>query len=267
VLLPLLSQSLEEYIEEEAIKSLAGAESDFPSKLKSPESIFEFKNDVVELAQIRWEQKKKFAKQKLKFAPFKQVLHESFLEALGYRRNRSPMLRIAQLYPWQEWSTKVVSASDLYHSETGWKTKGQRPANHPKVRLKQYAKLWKVNPDWISQTEDTKIPQRKNNVYLNRETLGLHALRKIWKEEILVQSFGARKIDTLWIDVCLPILSVFHGKDYFDAWYYWPPGDFPLFLRSFVKEAEVAGNCRKNPFSNGVLQAALGYCIKKQIIN
>ncbi len=58
VLLPLLSQSLEEYMEEAAIKSLAKAESDLPAKLKSPESIFEFKNDVLELAQIRWEQKR-----------------------------------------------------------------------------------------------------------------------------------------------------------------------------------------------------------------
>ena len=267
VLLPLLSQSLEEYMEEAAIKSLAKAESDLPAKLKSPESIFEFKNDVWELAQIRWEQKKKFAKQKLNSSPFKQALHESFLEALGYRRNRSPMLRIAQLHPWQEWNSKAMSGSDLFHTEKEWKTNGQRPANHPKLRLKQYAKLWRSNPNWITQVENTKIPKSKKNLQLNRETLGIHALRKIWKEEILVQSFGGGKIDTLWIDVCLPILSVIHGKDYFDVWYYWPPGDFPLFLRSFVKEAEVAGNCRENPFSNGVLQGALGYCIKKQLIN
>ena len=267
VLIPLLSQSLEEHMEEAAIKSLARRKPDLPAKLKSPESIFEFKKDVQELAQLRWEQKKKFAKKKLMSAPFKQVLHESFLEALGYRRNRSIMHRIAQAHPWQEWNSKVVSASDLFHSETGWKTKGQRPANHPKIRLKQYAKLWEVNPDWIPQIENIKIPQRRKNEQLNRETLGLHALRKVWKEEILAQTFGGGKIDTLWIDVCLPILSAFHGKDYFDAWYYWSPGDFPLFLRSFVKEAGIAGNCRENPFSNGVLQGALGYCIKKQLIN
>ena len=267
VLLPLLSQSLEEHMEEAAIKSLASGVSDLPLKLVSPESMFEFKKDVQKLAQARWEQKKKFAKKKLKTAPFKQVFHESFLEALGYRRNRSPMLRIAQFHPWQEWSNKVVSASDLFDSETEWKTKGQRPANHPKVRLEQYAKLWEMNPEWISQVENTKIPKNKKSLQLNRETLGIHALRKVWKEEILAQTFGGGKIDTLWIDVCLPILSAFHGKDYFDTWYYWPPGDFPVFLRSFVKKTGIAGNSLKTPFSNGVLQGALGYCIKKQLIN
>ena len=60
---------------------------------------------------------------------------------------------------------KVVSASDLFDSETEWKTKGQRPANHPKVRLEQYAKLWEMNPEWISQVENTKIPKSKKKLH------------------------------------------------------------------------------------------------------
>jgi hypothetical protein len=77
--------------------------------------------------------------------------------------------------------------------------------------------------------------------------------------------WGGTRINTLWVDACLPLLSEINQVDYFETWFFWYAGDFPRILLKISKDAKIAGHSPKEPFSNGSLQGVLGYCIKNQI--
>lgn len=267
VLLPRLAQSLEELLEKQVIESLAGYDSLLPPRFQPSQVLREIKEKNHLLAQKRWVQKKKFARKRLlSVSDPKQACHECFLEVLGYKRNRSQMARLSQLFPINEWSRHNVEPREAFDSIHDWKLRGIRPANHPQLRLEQYQQLWKKNPLWCESLLETNLQESENAKSTNRKGLKLSNLNQKWKQEILSGVWGGTRVHTLWIDACLPILAEIHQRDYFATWFHWYAGDFPRTLNVIAREAKIAGHCSKIPFSNGSLQGILGYCIENQIL-
>ena len=90
-------------------------------------------------------------------------------------------------------------------------------------------------------------------------------MNKKWKSA-LNNTIGGTRVNTLWVDACLPLLSEINNKDYFTTWYYWYPGDMPQLLKNLAQKAAVSGHEKKNPYSNGSLQGIFGYCIKNNFL-
>ncbi len=267
VLLPLLAQSMEELLEAHVIESLAGYDSILPSGFQSPDILNEIREKNHLLAQQRWKQKKKFARKRLSTVRDpKQALNECFLEVLGYKRNRSQMAKIAQLFPMNEWIRNRVEPKQAFDSIHDWKLRGLRPANHPYLRLEQYQELCQKNPQWCDSLLGMKIHNSKNADGTNRKKLELSKLNREWKQNILAGVWGGTRVHSLWVDACLPLLAEIHQQDYFATWFHWYAGDFPRSLNKVAREAKIAGHCKQIPFSNGSLQGILGYCIENQIL-
>ena len=264
-LLQHLTQSLEELLEAQAIESLAGYQSNLPINLQAPGILSEMKAQNYQSAQDRWLQKKSFARTRLANGKHEQVFHQCFLEVLGYKRNRIPMNQLAQAFPTAYWKTANRNATKAFESTPNWKMKGLRPANHPHIRLQQYAQLWEKNPQWIQSLLQLNIPVPQNEEQSDRKILQLSKLNKEWKNKALAGVWGGTRINTLWVDACLPLLSEINQVDYFETWFFWYAGDFPRILLEITKDAKIAGHSPKEPFSNGSLQGVLGYCIKNQI--
>ena len=266
VLLPKLRHSLEEHLEKQALERLSAYESKKTSSFSSLIDHEQVRQKNYLLAKARWVQKKKFAQTRLLKNNQEEVFHETFLEVLGYRRNREPMARISKVYPTHHWRSEKLDSAKIFQSEKDWKLQGLRPANHPQKRLAQYCNLWKANPDWIEDALKMSIPTSTNFEKSNRKNLGLKKLKRVWQEEVLAGGWGGTRVDTLWIDACLPLLSEINQRDYFATWFHWFAGDFPKFLKEITKCAEIAGHTPNKPFSNGVLQGVLGYCIEERIL-
>ena len=267
VLLPRLAQSLEEILEKQVIESLAGYDSVLPPSFQSSQVLHEIREKNHSLAQKRWVQKKNFARKRLlSVSDPKQALHECFLEVLGYKRNRSQMARVSQLFPINEWSSNKVEPREALDSIHNWKMRGIRPANHPQLRLQQYHQLWEKNPLWCESLLAMNIKDSENAKITNRKRLKLSNLNREWKEEILRGVWAGTRVNTLWIDACLPILAEIHQRDYFATWFHWYAGDFPRSLYEIARKAKIAGHSYKIPFSNGSLQGILGYCIENHIL-
>jgi len=97
--------------------------------------------------------------------------------------------------------------------------KGLRPANHPHIRLQQYAQLWEKNPQWIQSLLQLNIPVPQNEEQSDRKILQLSKLNKEWKNKALAGVWGGTRINTLWVDACLPLLSEINQVDYFETWF------------------------------------------------
>ena len=266
VLLPKLRQSLEEYLESQALERLSDYESKKPVSFSSLIDLNLVKQKNYELAKARWLQKKKYAQNRLLKGNNEEVFHQSFLEVLGYRRNRETMARIGQLYPIDQWKNEKLDPEKIFQSEKNWKLQGLRPANHPLKRLLQYGNLWKTNPNWIEDAFKINLPISTNFQKSNRKNLGLKKLKNDWQKGVLANGWGGSRVDTLWVDACLPLLSEINQRDYFAIWFHWFAGDFPRSLKEISKAAEIGGHTPNKPFSNGVLQGVLGHCIEKRIL-
>ena len=203
-LLQYLTQSLEELLEAQAIESLAGYKSNLPGNLLTSGILSEIKAQNYYSARDRWLQKKSFAPKRLAHSNHIEVFHQCFLEVLGYKRNRAPMNQLAQAFPTAYWSSQKRNSTQAFQSICNWKMKGLRPANHPHIRLKQYAQLWQKNPQWIESLQKLNIPVPQNEGHCDRKSLELSKLNKKWKNNLLCGVFGGTRINTLWIDACLP---------------------------------------------------------------
>ena len=153
----------------------------------------------------RWESKIGFAQVRLAKQGWTNACHQWFLEVLGYRRNRSPMVRIAQAFPIEYWQRSKTDPQEVYFSQEDWRLRGCRPANHPQKRIMQYANLWRVNPDWMNDLEKMSA-QLKIDCF--QDTINRKSLLKIvrfWRSSVLGDVFAEGKANTLWIDCVLPL--------------------------------------------------------------
>ena len=259
VLLPYLFKSLEEYAEEDALEKLAGISPQSTIPDHFPQNLEECKD----WARKRWIQKCKHAENRLNSANWENACHQWFLEVLGYRRNRTPMARIAQLFPVKVWRAGL-NEEEVYTSQKDWKLRGCRPANHPMKRLQQYGQLSKTFSGWMISmqkmdfSEDCSIEALP---LISRKTLQLKKLEDVWAQNILGGIFGGTRQHTLMVDACLPLWSVYHGKSIFETWYQWSSGDIPAVFRKWCQQGNLIN--RTQPFCNGRAQAILWGSMKR----
>jgi len=253
VLLPYLFKSVEEYAEEDALEKLVG----ISPQSTIPEHFPKNWEESKDWARIRWIQKCKHAENRLNSASWENACHQWFLEVLGYRRNRTPMARIAQLFPIKAWQ-EPMNEKDVYDTQKDWKIRGCRPANYPQKRLQQYAQLVRKQPKWTSFLQKMNLRDDSfinTKTPINRLSLQLKKKEDEWAQNILVGVFGGTRLHTLMTDACLPLWSVYHDKNIFETWFYWSAGDMPAIFRKWSQQANLSN--RSQPSCNGLAQAIL----------
>ncbi|MGE9297052.1 MAG: DUF2851 family protein [Puniceicoccales bacterium] len=258
-LLPLLYRDLESYACEDALLALERRDHldllEFYLSL-TPKAR---RAELRELGQTRYQQKCTYARQRLERLGWANACHQALLEVMGYRRNRVPMNILSERHPIGDMGN--YSPAELFDEvQDQWKLAGLRPANHPRTRLGQYRSLLDANVDWPDAldrwagkwVEKVEAGKSTNKV---RRNFSFTPLRKELVENVLAGAVSGPRLDTLVVDVFLPLLAVKRGKDLFGAWHHWFTGDAPDALIQFLRESNVTDSTQ--PRCNGLLQGAL----------
>jgi len=266
VVLPLLYESLEEYAERDAIQNLSGVHSEEILADWLEINLDERRARLFEHGRARWAKKLAHAKKRLSGEDWSEACHQFALEILGYRRNRAPMSAISLSHTLSELSVSHMNAETLFcEREEEWKLAGLRPANHPKNRLAQYLDLVKANPDWPTHLLECSFVLEHTGSF-DRKSLMISGMRKHLGTDILAGKIGGSRLDTLVVDGFLPLLAAKQNIDLFAYWFHWYAGDFPTKLKTFLGSAQIAGPGTGEPYSNGLMQGALGYFLQRNLV-
>lgn len=257
VLLPYLDRDLESHAMDDALLALERRDHldllEFYLSLTPKARVAELQDHAFE----RWRQKRHYAKKRLDRLGWRLAAHQAMLEVLGYRRNRAPMITLAERFGPD--AMVQMTAEDLFAAVDGWKLAGLRPANHPRRRLEQYHALIRAQPDWPDALKTWSAltfpidPDELSGVV--RRQAGFNQLRDELADQILAGALSGSRLDTLVVDAFLPLLSVENDADYFGLWRHWFVGDAPDALIQFLREAGVTSG--RQPRCNGLLQGAL----------
>ncbi len=265
-LLPVLHESLEEFAERDAIRSLSGAHSEEILSDWLEIAVNERRVRLLEHGRERWKKKLTHAQKRLSGEDWSEACHQFALEILGYRRNRAPMSAISLSHTLSELSGSQMNAETLFHEREGeWKLAGLRPANHPKARLVQYLDLVEARPTWSARLLTISC-DASGGESVTRKSLGISRLRDRIATDVLSEKIGGSRLDTLVVDGFLPLLAAKKNTDLFPYWFNWYAGDLPTKLKTFLLMAEMAGPGTGEAFSNGLLQGALGYFLQKNLV-
>ena len=195
-----------------------------------------------------------YAKARLSVQDFKDACHQWFLEILGYPRNRPAMARIAHLFPWNYWQSGKIDLKKAWETGGNWKMLGTRPANHPKVRLKQYLQLWHSNPSWM---DDLLCFTKAKSMVVSSDLWLVRQFVKAWRNDILRGVFAQGKANTLWIDMAWPICCAFHQHNGETLWHNWPAGDGPRLYRHMARKAGWTDGTARHPLINAYVQCII----------
>lgn len=257
VLLPLLRRGLEEYAADEAVERLAGRPETriLDALLRCvPE---ERAARVVAAGRARWEEKVAWARLRLGRLGWSAACHHAALQALGARANRAAMLRVAAEWPLSEWSAHPDIATRVWLSGASgprWTLQGVRPANHPRLRLEQYAawvarvpawpeRLWEFPwPEAMAQTEDVVAVRRR---------IRLAGLRADVSGAVGGGAVRSGRFDSLVCDAWLPLLAA-RGRDVAGLWFHWLPGELAATVRPAL--ASFPGERVFSPLCQGTAQ-------------
>lgn len=277
-LLPLLERDLEAYAEEAAVEELAGRPY---SQLRAALANTPHEALAVEVerhSSRRWVNKVALARRRVESLGWEAACHQSALEVLGYRRNRAPMLAVAERWPIDAWREGGVSVDIAIQSqEETWMRAGVRPANQPRIRLGQYAEWVKARPDWPRQLAElgeklgASIPSDTGSARFGLKERRRQAELGVWRKrlarELVADAVGGTRLDTLVCDAWLPLLAARFGAEeepmrggFPEKWWRdWVPGDAPAELLRLAREFGVGGLRDGEPLSQGNLQGLLGW--------
>lgn len=261
-LIHLLWYDLEEYATEDSIISSTGVDqTPFVEELLG----FPLKTRVEilkERARERWKLKKHFAKLRVEQLGWTKACHMSALEAMGYGRNRVPMLLVASRYSIEAFHQDEVELEELWQAGEGkWRLRGTRPANHPRLRLSQYLAWAKYRPCWPERLVDlakelpTDFSGDEDGKTFRRYSR-MTALRKRLSDFVMADQLSGSKLNTLFCDALLPLLAARLDGDYFPLWFHWYAGNAPDSSAADLKTLEVAGR-GVGPTANGWIQGVL----------
>jgi len=265
-LMPLLNRDLESYAMDEALLELE-QQDELEWVAQFIERPLEGRLEILQAkAQQRWQQKLRYAQQRLQANGWDGACHAYALEVLGYARNRAPMLRLAAKYPLARWASADVSAEERFSEEAAhWKLNGLRPANHPRRRLAQYVEVVQQQPQWPSRLSaclkrfpcaDAKMP---TTVF--RKTVGLPQLRGSLGESVFSGAFAQTRLNTLIVDAILPLATAAGLLDGQAYWVHWSLGDSPPAFTRFLKHAGITN--RLNRQCNGWHQGAIALFLER----
>ena len=267
-LLPLLHHDLEQFAADEAVAALANRPASRIHDELAPLAAGELAALLRRHAAQRWGQKVQFARMRVQRLGWNEACHQAALEILGYRFNRVPMLRIAAAWTLAGWGRGLVDVEACLAAETGrWSLQGVRPANQPRVRLRQYAAWTRERPDWPAKlaamgpvwpvsavTDLTGMVRRQHR---------LGALRQRIAAELGAGMVGGTRLDTLICDGFLPLLATVSDRDLSGAWFHWYPGDLPPLVHRALRNLGAIGG-QAGPSGHGVGQGLLGWLIERE---
>jgi len=144
---------------------------------------------------------------------------------------------------------------------------GIRPANHPRLRLRQYAALNRGRPEWPALWK-TVAPaflhaESRQKTALMRKRLKIHSLRESWREDILGGAMAGTRLENLFCDGLLPLLATQNPVDLHELWFHWFIGDVPAVWRIALRELDVFAG-REQPACHGWTQGLLGWLIERE---
>jgi hypothetical protein len=271
VLLPFLEEDLESILARYMLENSFDPEGTREKWIKE----FLGKNDpleqhrlLVDKARIRWQQKLRYARQRLAREEWRQACHQYMLEGLGYRRNRIPMYELSLEYPLKR-RENLWQAEDLFQKKREqWKLRGCRPSNHPMKRLQSYQRIVERDSNWpevllfnalicFGSVGCKTIHMDRSQMKKLRSALKLREFLKSIREEVFANEIGETRIHTLVCDVFLPLIAVNTSMDLFPFWYLWQAGDYPDQLKRIILESrlkKIKGSVQCNGWLQGLLQ-------------
>jgi hypothetical protein len=274
VLLPLLHRDLEDYAADDVVESLAERlTTRAPAELAGMAAV-EFERLLRDCAEMRWRQKVHFAGLRLARLGWEGACHYAALEILGYRFNRTPMLRIAARWPLPAWRTDGGPDAEAWTAEEGrWSLQGVRPANHPRWRLRQYAAWARGQPDWPARLETLAraLPLAGGDEAGRptadfRRVYALAKLRRRLADEICGGAIGGARLDNVICDGFWPLLAARGVDGLFARWFHWRPGDSPPHL-FWTLRALGGFTYRVRPICHGFTQGLLNWTVARDIFD
>ncbi len=259
-LLPYLNQDLEGYAEDYAREIQDGVSAEWLTPLLALPAHDRFSH-LYHLALARWQQKLTHHRQLIEKFGWQQACHLRTLEILGYKRNRLPMLEIAQTWSPEQF-LEMSPEAHFASKQSTWKLRGSRPANHPLKRLQQYHRLLTKNPQWFADAEKalSELPHF-NDLSLStqqfRKRTGGSAFAKYFGETVLARTLPDTRMNTLLADALYPLYSAHTGLSLHDYWFHALPGDTADTLKKSLKQCDLI--TREYPLSHGILQGLLQY--------
>jgi len=268
VLLPLLLHDLEEYAADEAVEALANRPLSRVQEELGQLGPEELGKLLHRTAALRWRQKVHFARLRIRRLGWDAACHHAALEILGYRFNRAPMLRIAAARPLQEWTRATGTAEAAFDAEAGaWSLQGVRPANHPRLRLRQYAQWVGAKPDWPTRMRalagaSAQMAMDRPSGEMRRE-FRFTARRDEIATNVCAEALGGTRLDNLVCDGFFPLLAAETGAELAGWWFHWFPGDLPPQLGRALRGLGTIGG-RGQPASHGLGQGLLGWLLERE---
>lgn len=261
-LLACLNRDLEEYALDEAL--LASEKRD-AVELVAPlmhMPVSERRALLRRKAAARWGQKRHRAREILAGAAWPEACHGGVMEALGYRRNRAPMLELARRYPLKNLTSGRMSAEALFAEQEGhWRLNGLRPANHPRKRLQQYLEVVGANPEWprtCALLFNEAVTSGFEDTRSYRKQVKLTGLRHRLATAAFAEQVGGTRLDTVLCDHLLPLWAEQSGNGdvAFAHWFHWFAGDAPEVVGAFLRQSEIVDG-KRWPLCSGWIQGAL----------
>ncbi len=267
VLLDLLPQGLEAYAQDEAIGLLSGQRETLLQEEFFKLTQEECYNIIHSKARSRWLAKVTYARQRIELLGWEGACHSTALEILGYRFNRTAMLRVAADYSLAAIREGDFGVDDLMSAAPGrWRTKGSRPANFPKKRLEQYLDWVGKVPEWPKLLLSVESGLRNGGILeisdQNRKSLRLADLKRAISKFVIADSLGGTRLETMICDGFLPLLSARNETDCFGHWFHWFSGDIPDVVSRFVGSIHFLKDSGM-PMSNGIAQGILAILLEK----
>lgn len=280
VMLPWLRCGLEEYAAENAVERLAQHPLAHAQEALVRLALPELKSELARLADVRWAQKVRYARERIARSGWREACHLAAMEVLGYARNRAPMMAIGSAYGLERWSVAdegeamamVAEAYDAQMQAGRWQLTGSRPANHPRIRLAQYARWCRQRPDWpmlwkeLGDGDLPRVDQRclaGEGIGTQRKHIGLSRLRERWRDAVCGAEVGGARFHTLMGDALLPLVAAVDSANEVGAkaiWMVWFCGDVPDHWVRLLRALQVTGT-RASPEANVWTQGLLAWMV------
>lgn len=270
VLLPWLARALEDYVIDDALEGMTDRD-DSQAMLElahvPPEKL---RAQLRALARGRWEQKRATARQRIERVGWTNAAHVTALEILGYRRNRLPMLAVAERWPLERWAAEVDVGAVMESVAERWERHGVRPANQPTTRLRQYREWVQRKPDWPrdlagwGQSLAKIVVREEEATSVVRRRVQLGQLRADLVERVVGGAVGGNRLQTLICDGFLPLCAAESGHDHFGLWFHWPAGDVPAVIPRLLRNLQVCDG-KSHVANQGFAQGMLAWLIRREV--
>ena len=193
VLLDLLWHDLEAYASDDALLDLSGCHRLELAEFLLERPLSERHLIFLKGARLRWLDKVRFSKMRIARLGWEEACHQSAMEVMGYRMNRSGMLKVATHYPLSKWREQQPGVDELLLlGNVCWKLQGSRPANYPKHRLLQYLKWMEHDSFWPKGLIKTakcldvqSIDEEFDDIGGLRREVALPVLKKVFSEAVM----------------------------------------------------------------------------------